>query len=77
MKQSLTFGYRGIQISKMVQTVEGLEMQAKSVGDSALCPECGQSSFSVHTTYQRKLRDLPAWGIPTVLCLRVRKFFLL
>jgi len=75
MKRSLPFLKSNIQIRSMFQTALGLEMQAEGSSLTASCPDCCQSSASVHSSYKRTLKDLPAWGFPTFLILRVRKFF--
>src|SRR5262249_8840574 len=41
---------------------------------SAPCPACGHRSERVHGQYVRTLRDLPAWGRPVRVRLRVRRF---
>ena len=41
----------------------------------ARCGRCGRVSTRVHSSYQRRLADLPVAGYPTELRLRVRRFF--
>jgi transposase len=41
---------------------------------SADCPSCGQPSRRVHSSYDRRLHDLPWQGRPVTLRVRVRRF---
>jgi transposase len=38
------------------------------------CPECGWRSESRHSSYVRRLQDLPWQGLPVQIHLRVRRF---
>jgi len=38
------------------------------------CPECGRQSESCHSSYVRRLQDLPWQGLTVQICLRVRRF---
>lgn len=38
------------------------------------CPECGQRSSSRHSSYVRRLQDLPWQGLTVQILLRVRRF---
>jgi len=50
MKQFFPFYKSDIQISGVVQTAKGLEMQAKSSCEHARCPDCDHLSTSVHSS---------------------------
>ncbi len=59
--------------------VEGLTVaggrvlvRARPAAPQAPCPVCGVLSGRRHDWYERFLRDLPAWGRPVVIRLRVR-----
>jgi len=41
----------------------------------ARCGRCGRVSRRVHSSYRRRLADLPVAGQPAVVLLRVRRFF--
>ena len=41
----------------------------------ARCGRCGRVSTRVHSSYHRRLADLPVAGQPTEVRLRVRRFF--
>ena len=41
---------------------------------AAVCPLCRRSSRSVHSRYERRLRDLPWHGLAVQLKLRIRRF---
>ena len=45
-----------------------------SAGDAG-CPDCGSRSARVHSRYQRVLADPAIGGRPTLLQVRVRRFF--
>ena len=38
------------------------------------CPECGRPSHARHSSYLRRLQDLPWQGLPVQILLRVRRF---
>ena len=58
-------------------TVSGLEMtiEAKTTRTVVHCPECQQPTQKVHSSYRRRLRDLPTAGLSVRLLLQTRKFF--
>lgn len=47
------------EIRRMVETNDRLEIHLKSHTRSQTCPTCHQSSQDYHSTYRRKLQDLP------------------
>ncbi len=75
MIKFLPFHKSGVQFKAMLQTAQGLEVQAECATEKGSCPDCGKSSSSIHSSYERKLRDLPVWRFPTTVILKVRKFF--
>src|SRR5579883_3058373 len=62
-----------IEQSELIDTV--LVITARSQMSSALCPDCGTLSSSIHSRYQRTLADLPISGYRVRLCLHVHRFF--
>jgi len=50
-------------------------IQARGRADHGICPQCGQRSARVHSTYQRRLKDAPIGGRPVVILLTSRRFF--
>jgi transposase len=52
-----------------------LRIWAHSGTEGAACRRCGQFSSRVHSTYRRRLADVPVGGQPVVLWLGVRRFF--
>jgi zinc-finger of transposase IS204/IS1001/IS1096/IS1165 len=53
---------------------ERLQLQLTTTAPSACCPRCATPSTTVHSRYQRRLKDLP-WGTLAVcIQLTVRKF---
>ena len=53
----------------------GIELYVESTSEQARCPYCGTVSSKVHSTYLRKLQDLPMQGKKVVICLTNRKYF--
>jgi len=51
-----------------------LVLETHSTSPSATCPLCGHPSFRRHSTYGRRLADLPWQGRRVELHLRVRRF---
>ena len=39
-----------------------IEITAKSLTKKAVCPNCGEISAEYHSTYKRKVEDLPLLG---------------
>lgn len=50
-------------------------MEAHSVKKTVNCPYCGNTSFRVHSIYQREIQDIPLQDKQTILLLNVRKMF--
>jgi len=53
----------------------GIELYVESASEQARCPYCGAVSSKVHSTYLRKLQDLPMQGKKVVVYLTNRKYF--
>lgn len=66
---------QGLECERLVIDCGGVTIFASSVAPSTRCPECGQRSNRIHSSYSRKVTDLPWHGIPVLLRLRVRRFF--
>jgi transposase len=52
-----------------------VRIRARVRAPEGVCPRCGQVSVRVHSTYVRRLADLPAGGQLVVIWLAVRRFF--
>lgn len=50
-------------------------MEVHSVKKAVNCPYCGDSSFRVHSIYQREIQDISLQDKQTILLLSVRKIF--
>jgi transposase len=48
---------------------------ARASAPGAACPRCGQAGERVHSSYWRRLADVPAGGQPVTVWLAVRRFF--
>ena len=66
---------QGLRITEVCQEERCLLVKVLSVQKSACCPLCSQESDTVHSRYQRRLKDLPSVGQAVYLHLTVRKFF--
>src|SRR5579859_2591347 len=67
----------GLLITEVCQEGTGLLIKVLSEQASARCPICSQESNSVHSRYQRQLKDVPCGGQMVRLQLTVHKFFCL
>src|SRR5262252_2451334 len=63
----ISYLYRGAARTHMVSGLE-MTIDAKTTRTIVHCPECQQPTQKVHSSYRRRLRDLPTAG------LRVRLF---
>jgi transposase len=52
-----------------------LFIRARARADHGVCPRCGRPSDRVHSTYGRRLADVPAGGHRVLIRLAVRRFF--
>src|SRR5487761_173011 len=63
--------------SLVLETIEQSEdyfLLSVHVEQASYCPECGQHSISRHSSYVRRLQDLPWQGLTVQILLRVRRF---
>jgi transposase len=65
----------GMRISQVQITERGLVVFVVSTGSTSCCPLCTLPSSSIHSTYHRRVRDVPCGGRTVQLSLTVRKFF--
>ena len=52
-----------------------LQVRLRSRETDGICPSCGQWSGSIHSRYERQLKDLPSSGFAVRITLEVRRFF--
>jgi len=64
-----------LQIDAVQVDVTGVVVQLISMARKADCPCCQQPSRRVHSSYTRRLSDVPCGDYTVRLCLQVRKFF--
>jgi transposase len=64
----------GMQIEQIQITQKGLVIEVAATTSTTCCPECFESSSSIHCHYRRVLRDVPCASRPVQLRLTVRKF---
>ena len=66
--------FPGFDVVSVVATETGTQITIRLEGGGGSCPDCAFESRSVHSTYERKLRDLPILGRPVVVLVQVRRF---
>ena len=64
-----------VSIEKVSLLEKKLFLNAKSYNHKSNCPICGSVSHKIHSTYIRRLQDMPCAGMPVELSLELRKFF--
>ncbi len=65
----------GMLIEQIQITENGLVIAVVATHPTSCCPLCSQPSSSIHSHYQRVLRDAPCAGRRVQLLLTVRKFY--
>ena len=73
----VTFPYLNVpnlEMEGIEQRQTALVVTAASTTESCRCPSCGTASSSVHSTYQRRLKDLPVSEWCVMLRLRLKRF---
>ena len=63
-----------LDVIQVLPTPDSITITAASRVDTAACPSCGHSSQRVHSTYERRLQDLPWQGRAVELRVRARRF---
>lgn len=66
--------FPGFDVVSVVATETGTQITIRLESGGGSCPDCAFESRSVHSTYERKLRDLPILGRPVVVLVQVRRF---
>jgi len=66
---------KGVEVTSIEVTENGLIISAVSTQPSACCPLCSSAATRVHSHYTRTIADLPCAGQHVRLLLQVRKFF--
>ena len=54
---------------------EKIEITAKSITHQAVCPACGKLSRSYHSTYKRKVEDLPLLGKNVLISVTAYRYY--
>jgi transposase len=65
----------GMQIEQMQEAENEVKVVVIATHPTSCCPLCRQPSCSIHSRYQRTVRDVPCGGRRIQLLLTVRKFF--
>jgi len=64
----------GLTVVQILPAPDCVTIVAQPQSPSATCPDCGASSHSVHSRYERHLGDLPWQGRPVALHVQARRF---
>lgn len=67
--------FTDLSIESIVPAATEITILAATRCPTATCPLCGLPSQQVHSSYWRRLRDLPWTGLPVHLEIQVRRFF--
>lgn len=65
----------GMLIEDIQATETSLSLTVRATHPTSCCPLCGHLSFSIHSHYQRTLRDASCLGRQMQLSLTVRRFY--
>ncbi len=71
---SFPLSLEGLYVREVRLIGEGVEVDVAPAAAHASCPVCGQMSGSVHSTYTRRLTDLPWSDRPVHLVVLARRF---
>jgi transposase len=63
-----------LAVDRLLPTGDHLVLETHATSPSATCPLCDQPSSRPHSTYRRRLADLPWQGRTVELHLRIRRF---
>ena len=64
----------GLAVVQVLPTPDRVTIVAQPRSPTVACPDCGTSSHSVHSRYERQLGDLPWQGRPVALRVQARRF---
>ena len=65
---------RGCRLERVLAEDDAVHLELRPAARTARCPRCRRRSRRVHSTYTRRVADLPVAGRPVLLHLRVRRF---
>lgn len=65
---------RGFVVDGVSHDDSGMALAVRSVSKASRCPACGRPSERVHSSYRRRLADLPMSGRPVRLTVVARRF---
>lgn len=66
--------FQGFTVLSIDTSATVVSVTVEAQDQVGLCPGCGYESRSVHSSYVRRLRDLPILGRPVVVLAKVRRF---
>ena len=65
----------GCDVEHVIRGLDHLVVVAHRRRSHGRCPSCGALSSSVHSRYERRPADLPSFGCPVRLRIRIRRFY--
>ena len=57
-----SFYPNNVKINQVIENTSGITILLKSTTHNHGCPKCGQTTKSYHSTYRRRIQDLPILG---------------
>ena len=75
MSQSLSPCPAEVQVERLLAKADHIVLTLRAVRRTAACPDCAQPSRRIHSSYERRLADLPWNGVPVKVRLWTRRFF--
>jgi len=54
-----SFYPKEVKINQVIENDSGITILLKSITHDHGCPKCGQTTKSYHSTYRRRIQDLP------------------
>ena len=70
----LAFVPRALQVLRVLPTPNQVTIETAPRRDEAVCPSCKVASQHIHSSYPRRLRDLPWQGRPVTIHIAARRF---
>jgi len=64
-----------ISILRTQQTEKSVIIQMKSNTREEICPECGHSTRNIHSTYHRKIQDIPLFQKKGILDVTAHRYY--
>jgi transposase len=63
------------QVERLLAKADHIILTLRAVRRTVACPGCARPSRRIHSSYERRLADLPWNGVPVRIQLSTRRFF--